>query len=222
MSSYGVIFDMDGVLIDSYEAHFVSWQRLAEAHGLTISEAQFAAEFGRTTREISRALWSDHIAPADVDACDRLKEQFYREILAEHFPEMPGAAELMTALSQADFSLAIGSSGPAENVAICVQYMTRGDLIAATVDAHQVTRGKPHPEVFLKAAEKLGLAPASCAVIEDAPAGVAAARSAGMAVVAITGTAEPEALAGADMIVDSLAELTPGIIRGLIDSGSGQ
>ncbi len=217
MNNYGVIFDMDGVLVDSYEAHFNSWQLLAQAHGLTITEAEFASHFGRTTREIIHDLWSDHIAESEVDACDRLKEEFYREILQEHFPEMPGEAQLLTDLAEAGFALAIGSSGPAENVAICIECMTRGDLIAATVNAHDVTHGKPHPEVFLKAAEKLGLPPGKCVVIEDAPAGVEAARRAGMAVIAITGTAEPQALSAADMIVDSLTEITPAIVKELID-----
>ncbi len=217
MNNYGVIFDMDGVLVDSYDAHFISWQRLAEAHGLIITEAEFAAEFGRTTREIIRDLWGDHIADADVDGCDRLKEEFYREILQEHFPEMVGEAQLLTDLADAGFSLAIGSSGPAENVAVCIECMTRGDLISASVNAHDVTHGKPHPEVFLKAAGKLALAPENCLVVEDAPAGIEAARAAGMAVIAITGTAEVEALAGADLIVDSLTEITPAIVKELID-----
>ncbi len=217
MNNYGVIFDMDGVLVDSFDAHFVSWQRLAEAHGLTITEAEFAAEFGRTTREIIRDLWADHIADCDVDACDRLKEQFYREILREHFPEMPGEAQLLTALSKAGFALAIGSSGPAENVAVCIECMSRGDLISTSVNAHDVTHGKPHPEVFLKAAEKLSLPAEKCLVVEDAPAGITAARSAGMAVIAITGTAEPDALSAADLIVESLTEITPEIVRELIE-----
>ena len=208
---------MDGVLVNSYHAHFESWNRMANSHGLAMTEQQFATTFGRTTREIIKTLWPEAVSDEEVPAWDAEKESAYRDILRESFPEMPGAEELLEALHQAGFALAIGSSGPPENVAAVRQCLP--DVFDAAVTAVDVTHGKPHPEVFLKASAKLKIRPIRCAVVEDAPAGVAAARSAGMAAIAITGTAPWDKLARqAHLVVDSLAELNPERIGTLIDS----
>lgn len=217
MAKYGVIFDMDGVLVNSYRAHFDSWNRMAHAHGLAMTESQFAASFGRTTREIIKMLWGDNVADDDIPAMDDEKEAAYRDILRESFPEMPGAKDLLVALHEAGFALAIGSSGPPENVAVVRQALP--PVFDAAVTATDVTHGKPHPEVFLKAARKLGVRPIRCAVVEDAPAGVKAARRAGMAAVAVTGTAPWAKLARrAHLVVSSLTELTEERLTTLIDS----
>jgi len=214
----GVIFDMDGVLVDSYRAHFESWRRLAGAHGLTdITEPQFAATFGRTSRAIIVDLWGDRFSDAEVAVMDAEKEACYRDVVRREFPEMDGAGELVAALHAAGFRLAIGSSGPPENVRVVLDCLPHAECISATVTGREVAHGKPDPEVFLIAARKLGVPPARCAVIEDAPAGVEAARRAGMGAVAITGTAPREKLAErAHLVVDSLRELSPRLIANLI------
>jgi len=218
MERMGVIFDMDGVLVDSYRAHLESWQRTARARGADMTEAQFAATFGRTSREIIRDHWP-HLASCDDDVArwDADKEAVYRELLLAEFPEMDGAGELVAALHAAGFALAIGSSGPPENVAVVLRCLPNAGCISAAVDATQVSRGKPDPEVFLRAAEKLRIPPERCAVVEDAPAGLEAAQRAGMAAAAITGTAPRDRLAaGAQVVVDSLRELTPQRLAQLI------
>ena len=221
MSDCAVVFDMDGVLVDSYEAHFASWRRTARAHRLEMARQQFAATFGRTTREIIRHLWPN-VPPAGIPAWDDEKEAAYREIIALNFPEMDGAHELLESLHAAGFALAVGSSGPPENVAAVVRRLRAGRLLAATVSGMDVTHGKPHPEVFLKAAEKLNVAPANCAVVEDAPAGVLAARNAGMAAIALTGTAGYDQLAEqAHLVVDSHRELDPDKIGRVIRRNHG-
>ncbi|MCK4602695.1 MAG: HAD family phosphatase [Phycisphaerae bacterium] len=217
MTDKAVIFDMDGVLVDSYRAHFESWRRLAGKYGFEFTERQFAATFGKTSREIIRQFFSHAVDEADIGRWDEQKEQFYREILQADFPEMDGAGELIRALHKAGFALAIGSSGPPENVAVVAKCLPAGELISATVNAYDVTHGKPDPDVFLQAAGKLGVEPYSCAVIEDAPVGVEAAHRAGMAAVAITGTAPAEKLDAADLVVDSLRQLSPKIISELIE-----
>jgi len=220
---YGVIFDMDGVLVDSYQAHFRSWRRLAERHGLTMTEEQFAATFGRTTREIIRALWGAAVRDEEIGAWDDEKEALYRRIIQQDFPEMDGAGELLCALHEAGFVLGVGSSGPAENVAVVRECLSAGHLLSACVNGSEVTRGKPHPEVFRKVAGKLGIPPQRCAVVEDAPAGVEAARRAGMVAVAVTGTAAGQTLARrAHLVVDSLRELSPQILAELIEAHAGR
>ncbi len=217
MSTQGVIFDMDGVLVNSYRAHLESWTELGRRHGLPMSEEQFAATFGRTSRDIFAALWPGKVSAGDMPRLDDEKEALYRQSLKAHFPEMKGAGELLASLHAAGFLMAIGSSGPPENVQVVHDCLPNGRYITATVDGRQVTHGKPNPEVFLLAAGKLGLNPRDCAVVEDAPAGVEAALRAGMAAIAITGTAPPEKLAHAHTIIESLTELSPDKVRQLID-----
>jgi beta-phosphoglucomutase len=215
-----VIFDVDGVLVDSYEAHFRAWQKFAEALGLSITEDQFAWSFGLRNPEIIRALWPDALSEDEIPKWSDWKEERYREILAADFPAVDGAADLVDALAAAGFALAIGSSGPPENVEVAVDGLDRADLFAATVHGKEVERGKPDPEVYLTAAERLGIAPGRCAVVEDAPAGIEAARRAGMAAVGLTGTAPRDRLAeaGAHVVVESLRELSPDRLADLIDA----
>ena len=214
----GVIFDMDGVLVDSYRAHLRSWRDTAARHGLALTDADFARTFGRTSRDIIRALWPDRFNDAEVARFDAAKEARYRELLAEDFPEMPGASDLIRALHEAGFCLAIGSSGPPENVALVLSRLRHGARFHATVNGTEVAHGKPDPDVFLTAARKLGIPPSRTAVIEDAPAGVEAARRAGAAAIGLLGTAPRERLAEhADLVVDALSRLSGDLIRGAIE-----
>jgi len=211
-----VIFDMDGVLVDSYRAHLESWQRMAGEYGVEITERQFAATFGRTSRDIIARFWGEGLSDERIAEMDGRKEELYRQTIAADFPEMDGARELIRALHSAGWKLAVGSSGPPENVQAAMAGLGLPECFDAAVTGMDVTHGKPDPQVFLLAAERLGIPPCRCAVIEDAPAGIEAARRAGMVAIAITGTAPRGKLADADMVVDSLRELTPNTIARLI------
>jgi len=217
-SPRAVIFDADGVLIDSYRAHFEAWKAMGRRLGRDLPEQRFAGTFGMRNEDLMPLLWDDAVAPEDVPAWSDWKEATYRKILLRDFPAMDGARELIDALRAAGFRLAVGSSGPPENVAACLRGLDRADAFDATVDGSEVSRGKPEPEVFLTAAAKLGVAPGRCAVVEDAVAGLEAAKRAGMAAVGLTGTNIRETLAShADRVVDSLRDLTPEAIAALID-----
>ena len=222
MAIRAVIFDMDGVLVDSYQSHFQSWLLLGQDHGVEMTEQQFADTFGRTSREIIPLLWPQ-IPAQDIPAMDAQKEAYYRQVILANFPEMDGAGELISQLAGEGFAMAIGSSGPRENVEAVLACLTNANLITASVNANDVDRGKPDPQVFLLAAEKLRVAPANCAVIEDAPVGLEAARRAGMAAVGITGTAPRDALTEkTTVVVDSLREISPTMISELIARNGGQ
>jgi len=215
---WGVIFDVDGVLVDSYAAHYESWQRLGRELGLVMTEGQFVATFGRTSREIIREIWPQ-LATSDerVRGIDDRKEELYRQIIAADFPSMDGAVELIDALAEGGFLLAVGSSGPPENVNLVLDKLNRRDRFMGVVTGRDVTRGKPDPQVFQLAAERLGLTPARCLVVEDAPSGVAAARAAGARCLglAIVGR-DAAALIAADRVVRSLREVSAMDVRGLL------
>ena len=208
MTTQAVIFDVDGVLIDSYQPHFLSWQRMFAELDEPFTESTFRNTFGRTNCDIFAELFGERFSAAEVITFSDRKEAIYREIIKEEFPAIDGAGDLIDALEAAEFRLAVGSSGPPENVALTLECLGRADRIAACVTGADVTRGKPDPQVFLVAAEKLALAPQNCVVVEDAPAGVAAAKAAGMACVALVGTATREQLTAADLVVDSLRDLS--------------
>ncbi|MBW2208238.1 MAG: HAD family phosphatase [Deltaproteobacteria bacterium] len=212
---WGVIFDMDGVLIDSYRAHFLSWQRMLRNRGLDITEKQFGTTFGRTNHDIFSSLYST-IPTEDYPALAEEKESAFRDVISADFPEMDGASELITKLHEAGAILAIGSSGPPENLEVLLEKLPGGRYFKAVTNGSEITRGKPDPEVFVKTALKIGLPPAKCVVVEDAVAGVRAGKGAGCAVIALTGTARSEQLFEADLIVDSLRELTPETFKKLV------
>ncbi len=213
-----VIFDMDGVLVDSYRAHYQSWQKVAASLGRGMSREEFDATFGRTSREIIAALWPDAVSSEeDIARLDAQKEAAYRDILAADFPPMPGVKELLESLHAAGFALAIGSSGPPENVELVLDRLGSRALFAAVVDGMDVIRGKPDPQVFLLAAERLAVPPKHCAVVEDAPLGIAAAKAAEMVSVGLVSTGRSRGiLAAADLVVDSLAELSSAVFESLI------
>jgi beta-phosphoglucomutase len=215
MTRTAVIFDVDGVLIDSYEAHFQSWLQMFGEQGASFTEEQFRKTFGRTSRDIIAALHGGELTVEEMDAWDDRKEALYRDIIRKEFPANDGAGELLDSLHAAGFKLGVGSSGPPENILLTLECLGRASLFDAVATRKDVTRGKPDPQVFQIAGERLAVSPEQCVVVEDAPAGIEAANRAGMASVALTGTATRTELSHARLVVDSLRELTPEVLRRL-------
>jgi len=219
--TYAAIFDMDGVLVDTYHAHYQSWLAMAQAEGFGFTEEEFAQTFGRTSREIIAHFWGrGRLSDEEIALMDERKEAAFREIIEQDFPAMPGASALLEDLHRAGFALAVGSSGPPENVELVVNKLGADSLLGAVVTGRDVHRGKPDPEVFLIAAQRLQVDPQRCVVVEDAPAGVEAARAARMHSVGLASTGRtPDDLAAADLVVERLDELSPARLRELIDRG---
>lgn len=230
-----VIFDVDGVLVDSYAAHFESWKQLGLETGVTLTEEEFKESFGLRSRDVVRR-WkvSDTsisisaggngdkgmrpLTDTEVQRLDRRKERIFREILEKNFPGMDGALELIEALAAEKIKIAVGSSAPKENVDLVLNRLGVRDHVQVVVTGEDVQRGKPDPQVFLLAAERLGVPPDRCVVIEDAVPGIEAARSAGMKAVALVSTGRDAATlraAGPDRVVHALRELSPAALRGL-------
>jgi beta-phosphoglucomutase len=216
-SPQAVIFDVDGVLVDSYQAHFQSFRAMLEELGTEFTESQFRATFGRTTRDIVAELHDGKMTDEEIRDFDDRKEALYRDIVRKDFPAIDGAADLVEMLADSGFAMAVGSSGPPENVQLTLDSLACGKLFSAQVTGGDVTRGKPDPQVFLLAAQRLGVSPGRCAVVEDAPAGVEAANRAEMASIALVGTATRDQLSHARLVVDSLRELSPSIIAKMIN-----
>lgn len=214
-----VIFDMDGVLIDSYAAHLQSWRQLAEEVGLSISEDQFLASFGRTSREAVLQTWPGRqFSEADIRRLDSRKETIFRELLKHDFPAMDGAIELINSLRAAGFLVALGSSGPRENVDLALSKLKCRHAMRVVVSGSDVTLGKPDPEIYRTVAQRIDVPAQACLVIEDSEPGIAAAKAAGMTCIALHSTGHRrDELLQADVIVNSLRELTPRTIKSFLE-----
>jgi len=210
-----VIFDMDGVLVDSADAHRRAWQALGEEVGVPFTPALFRQTFGQRNANIIPTWLAGHEQP-DAQRTQRLgdrKEALYRTLVRQGAVRVyPGVTWLVDGLRAAGVKLAVASSGPRENVALLIHVIGVRDRIDACVSAEDVTEGKPHPEAFLRAAERLTVPPADCAVVEDSVHGIEAARRAGMLAVAVlTSTPrEPLVAVGADVVVNDVAALAAG------------
>jgi beta-phosphoglucomutase len=206
---FGVIFDMDGVLVDSAAAHLRTWQQLGTEIGTPFSEELFQRTFGQRNASII-PQWLGQVPPPRLAELDARKEWLYRQLVREGgvrvFRRIP---ELLIDLWQLGARLAVASSGPRENVELLIDVIGAGSVIDASVASEDVREGKPHPEAFLTAAQRLGVVPAYCAVVEDSVHGIQAAKRAGMlAVAVVTSTAREQlAAAGADLVANEAGDL---------------
>ena len=210
-----VIFDWDGVVVDSSSHHERSWEILAAKRGLTLPADHFKRGFGKKNNAIIPDLgWAT--APADIDALAHEKEETYRDLVRQHGVEpLPGVRALLEALQQADVPCAIGSSTERANLDLLLDLMDLRKFFRVIVSGEEVVHGKPDPSIFLLAAKRLGAAPADCVVIEDALVGIEAARRAGMSVLAVATTEPFDALHGATAAVPDLRSVMVDTLRTL-------
>lgn len=216
-----VIFDLDGTLVDSYDAHFEAWRLISARHGVAVTVDDYYSHFGRRNEDLLRECWlragRGQLTPDEIAALDHEKEAAYREIVAIRFPIMDGARELVASLRAAGFRTAVGSSGPPLNVQRAIDGLELVAAFDAVVTGRDVKRSKPDPECFLLAASKVGVDPARCVVFEDAPAGITAAKAAGMKCIAITSKGHtPERQRDADLIVPTVRDVTVAAVRALL------
>ena len=214
--AWGVLFDWDGVVIDSSSQHERAWERIAAERGLFLPEGHFKAGFGKKNEVIIPALgWARE--NADIAELSFRKEEIYRELVAEEgVMILPGAEGLLEALKGSGIPRALASSTPRENLDALFSATGLDRFFDAVVCGSDVKHGKPDPEVFLSAAALLGLGPDRCVVIEDAHAGIEAARRAGMKVLGVATTNTLESLAGCDGAVTTLEGITPAHLAALL------
>jgi HAD superfamily hydrolase (TIGR01509 family) len=219
-ASYAVIWDVDGVLLDSGEQHRLAWAALAREHGFPYSDAAFWATFGMRNADIIPQLFG--VADRErVTALGERKEELYRALLAESSAPLPGAVELLSALHAASYRQALGSSAPPKNLEMIVALLGIGPYLEAAVSGERVARGKPAPDIFLAAAVALGVAPVRCLVIEDAPAGVQAAHAGGMKCLAVLRAGQPPTpgVEAADHVAASLTQVDVALVDRLLGIG---
>jgi len=203
-----VIFDLDGVLVDTGKYHKQSWCDLAQVQGWGFSDEIFKQTFGMHNAQIIPILAGSDVSAAKMESLADWKEQRYRDLIGGKLFLLEGVTELIDDLKASGYLLAVGTSTPKVNLDFMLEHTHIRDKFDDFVTSEDVTNGKPAPDTFLKAAEKLNADPTYCVVVEDAVPGVEAGKSAGMVVLAVTTTRRRSDLTAADRIVDSLVEVS--------------
>lgn len=200
-----VIFDLDGVITDTAEYHYLGWQRMADEEGIPFDREKNEQLRGVSRIESLKLILGDRdVDQATFEELAERKNRYYVEYLGEMSPDdlLPGARELLDACKARGLKIAIGSSS--KNARTVMDQLEITGEFDAVSDGHDAERAKPAPDLFLHAADQLGVAPNRCVVLEDAAAGVQAAIAAAMLAV---GIGPPERLSDAHVRFDSVADV---------------
>jgi HAD superfamily hydrolase (TIGR01509 family) len=210
-----VLWDLDGTLVDSEQYHWLAWRDTMAAQGVSLTHEEFLKTFGLRNDAII-PQWISGATRERIDDVANAKERHYRRLVRDGGLEpLPGARHWTERLAQQGWLHAIASSAPRENVDVVLAVIGLAPCFQAIVSAEDVTLGKPDPQVFLTAAVRLGTPPARSIVVEDAPAGIEAARRAGMASIGVRRNGSP---LPADLAVSSLTDLPPDAFSCLLES----
>lgn len=214
-----LIWDMDGVLVDSGEAHYAAWKHLFDELGRPLTRQQVAETLGMANEAILRLWLGEDIAPAEANALAERKEALFRELVGEHLRVLPGVTAWLERARQRGYRQAVASSAPMANIVAIVHALGLADAFDLLISGARLPRSKPDPAIFVQAALGLGAAPEETVVLEDAAVGVEAALRAGMRCIAVTNTLPASELAAATRVVASLEELEDEAIERLLGGG---
>ncbi|MBC7236459.1 MAG: HAD family phosphatase [Chloroflexi bacterium] len=212
-----IIWDMDGVLADSGDAHYLAWQMLLRETGQQITRQQFDDTFGMANSLLVRHWFGDTLSPETSRALALRKEEIFRQLVAEHVRILPGVEQWLERFRRRGYRQAVASSGEMANVVAVIHALGLGNYFDALLSGAFLPHSKPDPALFLQTAAALGATPGECLVLEDGLPGIEAARRAGMPCIALTTTHPAEKLASADLILDSLANLDEETLECLLE-----
>lgn len=217
MNSFGIIFDMDGVIVDSNPYHKIALKQFCREHGHELSDEHLIRNiFGRTNREWITALFG-MLPEETILRYTEEKEALYRQLFDQDIKPVNGLIPFLDMLLANNIPIAIGTSAPRSNVDFTLSKTGTGKYFNTILHDTFVTHSKPHPEIYLKSAAALGLPNSRCIVIEDSLSGVAAGRSAGSPVIGITTTHTKEELSGCAMVIDDFEGLGVKELRGILN-----
>lgn len=220
MKLKGLVFDMDGTLVDNLDYHFRAFDEFVLREGLTLLEPVTLSINGLHSDDVFRRLLGEEVCQQyGFDALNMGKEEVYRDMYRGKVSPIKGAIELLKSAKEAGVKCAIGSSGCRENVDFIIEELGIADYIDVSISGSDVTHGKPHPEIFATAIERMGLKPDECVVVEDAINGVVAGAAAGCKCLGITTTSTAETLTkhGADLCVEDFTTITLERLNNLIN-----
>lgn len=214
-----IIWDMDGVLVDSWDVHYITWRdTLAAEFGLHIDMNTLRDFFGIDNGSVLREVTGLDLPDEEIARIVERKEARYRDLAPGLIRGIPAALALLQQARTVGWRNAVGTSSPRENLRVMRDLLGLDRWMDAYVTIDDVSRGKPSPDMFLEAARRLGVPPQRCVVIEDSPQGIAAARAARMASVGVMTTQSAERLAQADRVVGSLDEIALDDLAALVSA----
>jgi len=207
---FAAIFDMDGTLIDNTPYHFKSWQALFKKYNKgEVTKERYYTEFsGVPVLETIRAVFGFDHSEAELEKLRDEKEELYRQEYAPYVAPINGLVDFLNGLKNAGVKMAMATSATVADVDFILEHIPIRKDFDEIVNTAMVSRPKPNPDIFLKAAEKLNTPPSQCIVFEDSFAGIRAGKDAGMKVVAITTAHKADTLHNADLVIDDYSDLT--------------
>jgi beta-phosphoglucomutase len=204
-----VIFDLDGTLIDNNAYHIKAFQAFYDKIGKPFTTEEYKQHInGRVNREIFDYVFNTTLSPEQSEAYTNEKEALYRKLYAEHIKPIDGLINFLEELEKAKIPKAIATSGIIPNINFMFEHVPIKNYFYSVIDSTQIAQGKPHPEIFLKAAISVNAVPSECIAFEDSVAGIRSAKAAGMKIVAITTTHEAEDMKDADLIIKDYTEIS--------------
>jgi beta-phosphoglucomutase family hydrolase len=204
--SYAVLWDMDGVLVDTGDFHYQSWKETFDELDVPFDREDFRKTFGMNNAGILEWVFGREPEPNEISQISDRKEALFRELIKGKAEPMPGVRSWLEQFQTWGVKQAITSSAPPENIEVLVVELKIKEYFDEVVSGFDLP-GKPNPDVFLKAAKKLQIAPEKCVVVEDAIAGVEGAKRAGMKCIAVTTTNPANDLKKADLIFENLGKM---------------
>lgn len=204
------IFDMDGTMVNNMDYHKKAWKIFCSRYGIDLTDEAFHEKIsGKKNSEIFTLLFGKTLSLAEEAKYTEEKEQIYREIYGKEVQEITGLKKIINELHARKILLGIATTASAKNrIFILEKLAISPDLFSVILGDEDVTKGKPDPEIYLKAAQMLHISPAACLVFEDSPAGVMAAKNAGTRVVGILSTHTKEELQNADYTIEHFSQIT--------------
>ncbi|HAL64531.1 MAG: Beta-phosphoglucomutase [Bacteroidetes bacterium 38_7] len=200
------IFDMDGTIVRNHEYHLNAWKLFCQYHHLTTTDEELLSLFGGKNDDIFRKLFDHKLSQEEVNQLEEEKESLYRSLYRPHIKEVEGLGDLLKQLFIAQIPTALATSAPTLNVNMILEALNIHEYFSCLIDANMVTHGKPHPEIFLKAAECLREEPQNCIVFEDSRVGIEAAKNAGCKVVVVKSPFTNEEFPEADFVIDDFRD----------------
>jgi beta-phosphoglucomutase len=205
---FAMIFDADGVIVDSNPFHKIAMRKFCGKHGIYLTEENMKSQiFGRTNKDWITKVFGSHLTSEQIKEYENEKEALFRQIFLPHIQPIKGLIGFLEKLRQHNIVRTIASSAPPVNVDFFLNKTGARDFFDIIINGDEVESSKPHPEIYLKTIEIIKYPPEKCIVVEDSLSGVQSARSAGCKVIGLTTTHTAEELVNTDKVINDFDDL---------------
>ncbi|NIN00056.1 MAG: beta-phosphoglucomutase family hydrolase [candidate division Zixibacteria bacterium] len=202
-----VIFDMDGVIVDNMKYHKKAWELFLMKYAPDMDGEEFSENFGKVNKDLLKIVFQREVTDEEESRFGDEKEALYRELYAEDIAPTDGLVEFLHELKENSVKTAVASAAPKVNVDFVFEKTGLRQYFDVSIDANDVTRGKPDPEIYLKTAEKLNCPPEACLVFEDSMPGIQAGRNAGMKVIGVATSHPADKLKDTEFVIKDFTEI---------------